>query len=321
MEFKKAILLIAVSGCSASTNVETSAPATEVPVVAPAQPEFERLEPVSFESVSTPVPEEEKETVIGLCEPMDERWKYPTDEQRAETRALIKKTCRAMGVGSEDCKFFYGVISGRESSHRPWVRHKLPGDQAAALVSYMRNSHEYGWSVRWSDDGDLEYMEYGESQNEYFTDASRWSYGLGLGGLNVSYHLSKFDNLAPPEILCDTVINTMVQITIARYAVRRYGASNFAQVQAIYAGRTIQDEDGRLVPLSCVGGCPKTASAEDKKRARNGDANVLKRCDTYGLDCRAKPSLGSRINLDSMSVEDRYAAAAAIRGAELPGFE
>lgn len=275
-----------------------------------------------------PIETEELRTTIGLCEPIDQRWDYPTQDQRERSKDLIKETCKAMGVGSQDCKFFYGIISTRESDHRPWVRHKLASDTSAALSAYMRRAHDYGWSVRWTPEGrkaedvsKLEYMAYGDSQNPYFLDASRWMFGLGLGGLNISYHLSKFDHLAPPEILCDPVINAMIQITIARISVSRYGAKNFAEVQAVYGGRTVPDENGTLVPLSCTRGCPKGASREDIARARSGDADILRRCSSHGLDCHKRPQLGGEIRLESMSIGDRYAAADAIRGESLPSFD
>lgn len=268
------------------------------------------------------------ESTLNLCEPIGDRWEYPTRKQKEEARVLIRRTCKAMGVGREDCKFFLDIVSIRESSYRWWVRHKLAGDVAAALSSYLGNSHYYGWNVRWDhksrkreDLSEIEFEAYGDNQNPYFLDPERWMFGLGLGGLNISYHLAKFDSMAPPEILCDPVINVMIQVTIARNAVARYKARNFAEIQAIYAGRTYYDRNGRARPLSCTKGCPAEIDEHERKKAHKGDRGILKRCESKGLDCKREPNLGTKLDLRSMTREERYEAAEKIRGRPLPPFD
>ena len=330
MRSKIALLaLVFVAGCAGKAKAPVATPIADnqpqQQVDAPEEkPEVQPEQEVEEETVEETAPR----TTLNLCEPIGERWKYPDKESKKKTRALIQRTCRAMGVGKEDCKFFYGIVSVRESSYRYWVRHKLKGDVAAALSSYLGRSHTYGWDVHWApkdrkreDLSKLEFEEYGDKQNPYFLDPERWMFGLGLGGLNISYHLAKFDRMAPPEILCDPVINTMVQVTIARNAVQRYGARNFAEVQAIYAGRTAYDDRGRARPLSCTRGCPKHASPDQRARARKGDAGILKRCKARGLDCYRKPQLGSKLRLGDLSIEERYEAAENIRGEALPPFD
>lgn len=286
---------------------------------------FRAIGHVEYEAPEVSVPEK---TVRDLCEPYDTRWSYPTAEQKEEILRLITKTCKASGVDAGSCKYFRSIVSARESSHRPWVRHRLNEDVSAALTSYFSNDATYGWRANWDDGArkkeDLSMIRFspvGDEQNPYFVDPQRWIFGLGLGALNISYHLGKFDKMAPPEILCDPVINTMIQIKIARNAVQRYGAKNFVEVQAIYAGRTYFDENGRQRPLSCSRGCPKMISAEQRKRAISGDRNMLNRCTNTQMDCYAKPVFGNRLVLDKMNVEDRYSAAAEIRGGELPKFD
>lgn len=317
-----------VVGCAGKAKAPTATPTPDNQPEQQVEAPEEKPEIVPAQEAVEEVVEPEPVTTLNLCEPIGERWAYPDKEQKKKTRALIQRTCKEMGVGREDCKFFYAIVSVRESSYRHWVRHKLAGDVAAALSSYMGRAHTYGWSIQWDlksrkreDLSALEFEEYGAEQNPYFLDPERWMFGLGLGGLNISYHLAKFDKVAPPEILCDPVINVMIQVTIARNAVERYGARNFAEIQAIYAGRTTYDDRGRARPLSCSLGCPKTSDAKQKARARKGDAGILKRCQARGLDCKRKPQLGKKIRLKDLTREERYEAAERIRGEALPPFD
>jgi len=246
-----------------------------------------------------------------LCEPEDSRRAWPTDEERKKARKIINDTCEAMGVSKDSCAYFR-IVSVRESSYRWWVRHKKKGDTAAAMNGYLAAARAYGWTARWSrearraeDLSQLELYPVSDEPNPYFPEVERWlTGGLGLGGLNVGYHLRKIDTSAPPEILCDPVLNVMVQVTIARRAVRRYKAKNWIEVQAVYAGRTAYNEKGQVRP------------AHDPKK----DRAIKSRCKKWGLDCYAKPELGKRIDLDRMTAEEVYEAAEAIRGAPLPPF-
>jgi len=117
------------------------------------------------------------------------------------------------------------------------------------------------------------------------------------------------------------LVNIMVQVTIARNAVDRYGADNFAEIQAIYGGRKYFDRRGRSHPLSCTRGCPKNVDEGERRRARRGDASILKRCRGAGIDCLKKPQLGNKLRLRNMTKEERYRAAEEIRGAPLPPFD
>lgn len=270
---------------------------------------------------------ENRVVITDLCEPIDSRWAYPTRGEKKNIKSLIRKTCHAAGVSWQDCRFFSDIVAVRESAYRPWVRHKLSGDKSAALKSYLRNAPHYGWILQWGlkdrkreDVSKIVYTEHGDIQNPYYKDLERWTYGLGLGGINVANHLSRFDKTAPPEILCDIVINTMVQIDIARSAVHNYGAENTMEVQAIFAGRKYYDENGRARPLSCSNGCPKNISPKQKERAITGDRYIRKRCKARGIDCLRKPNFGSKLQLRKMTIPERYEAAEEIRGAELPSF-
>jgi hypothetical protein len=268
------------------------------------------------------VPDDEDETVItdtiatsstvALCEEKGSRRPFPTEEERNQTKQIINDVCRAMGVDTQSCKYFH-IVSERESSYRYWVRHRLQGDRDSALAAYVRLSSVYGWEIKWPykyrEEGDTTKMVYSPARsnpNPYYQDVDRWlTGGLGLGGLNIAYHLAKIDPQAPPEILCDPVLNVMVQVTIARIAVSQYGASNWYEVQAIYGGRITSDESGHKVPL---------VTEKSKKSMHH-------RCQIHGLNCNAVPRLGKRINLLRMTPEEIYAAADSIRGHSLPEFD
>jgi hypothetical protein len=278
-------------------------------------------------------------TVADLCEPLDKRRPYPTDEQRRATKKLIRATCKALGVDRNTCQYFV-MVALRESSYRPWVRHKLSGDVAEAVRAWIAASDLYGWDVHWPyaahkrEDLAAIVMApcngngHSNGANPYYPDVERWmTGGLGLGGLNVSYHLAKFDHTAPPEILCDPVINVMVQVDLARAAVDRYGARNFYEVQAVYGGRTYRDRNGRARALSCVTGCPGPVRSDAPKNvrlraaARRGDAQMHKRCRQFGIDCLAKPGLGRVLRGRDVTTRARYELADSIRGAPLPPFD
>ena len=324
MRSESLLALVLLAGCAG----KVSPPAVTPAVAPPSTPEVAAPLAVAAPEAQEAAPEPEVVTTLSLCEPIGERWEYPDREQKKEIRRTIRKTCDAMGVGEEDCKYFLDIISIRESHYRPWVRHKLAKDVAAGLRSYIRRSHRYGWMATWDrkarraeDVSQIVLSPRGDKQNPYFKDASRWMFGLGLGGLNISYHLEKFDNMAPPEILCDPVINTMIQITIARIAVVKYQAQNFAEIQAVYAGRTYFNRNGHLRPLSCTRGCPKIASDKQQARAIKWDGVILRRCASKDLSCYKTPVLGDKLLLHEMSSEDRYKAAERIRGKALPPFD
>lgn len=305
---QKILVCIALAGCK--SNMPTDVSQRPIPpVTLDAQMREEKtgylqVMPVDFSH--------NEGDIRMLCEPHDSRWEWPTEKQRAQAKVLILATCEAMGVSQETCKYFK-LVSGRESSYRWWARHKKFGDVSSAAGAYLSESEVYGWRAEWKyrarKHGEVEKIELwplrGKNQNPYYPQALRFFYGLGLGGLNVPYQLQKIDPMAPPEILCDPVLNTMVQVQISRSAVRRYGAKNFVEVQAIFAGRTDFDDRGKAIP------------GHNRKK----DLLFLRRCRAYGLDCYSKPDFGRHLDIDRMTPEQIYSAADAIRKKPLPKFD
>ena len=326
------LFVTAASGCSRA-SLKTVAPPEPEPLVVHRAVETEQ--PVEAEVATVvEIPVVKGPTVSDLCEPVDNRRPYPTSAERKATKKLIRLTCDALGVDRNTCKYFT-MVSLRESSYRWWVRHKMNGDAAAAVRAWMDASLTYGWDVLWSypaqkreDLTAITMTARRGDANPYFPDVERWmTGGLGLGGVNVGYHLSKFDKTAPPEILCDPIINVIVQVTLARSAVDRYGASNLYEVQAVYAGRTYYNRKGRARPLSCATGCPSEIRGDEPKyakqraRARHGDGMMRKRCQAFGIDCLTKPNLGRALRGRDVTPADRYEFAESIRGEPLLPFD
>lgn len=342
---RQALLLLAVTalGACASTPKTLASPEPQAQVVqvdvetTPTTPTPETLEPLSTEDSSTAEPTPEPvavKTTRDLCEPVDSRRPYPTRAERNETKALIRQTCRALGVDTNACKLFM-IFSLRESSYRWWVRHKKPGDTSAAVVGWLDSASRYGWQIEWPLDArrqsDLTAIVMQPNKtgaNPYYPDVHRWlTGGLGLGGINVGYHLSKIDDTAPPEILCDPILNIIVQVSIARSAQDHYDAYSAFQVQAVYGGRTFRDSNGRKRAMTCVGGCPEEIQGDQPKnvsrrtRAIRGDRNMRRRCAAVGMDCTVKLNLGQVLRGSDVTPADRYKFADELRGETLPPFD
>jgi hypothetical protein len=267
--------------------------------------------------------------IRDICEPVDDRRPFPTKTERQATIELIRKTCDAFGVDRRSCDYLAKIVSLRESSYRPWARHRLEGDLSASARAYLASAYLYGWETRWAREdqktGNLAAIQLspiqGRLQNPYYTIPERWvSGGIGLGGLNIAYSLHRLDPGAPPEILCDPVINTIVQISIGRAAVDKYGANDFYGVQAIYGGRTYATDSGRPRPLSCSGGdCPAELAYPLRRRAMAHDEDLSKRCEDKGIDCTARPNFGRRHK--AMTPAEVHALADEIRGGAMPPWD
>jgi hypothetical protein len=339
------LLLVAIallSSCTSTANETSPAPRTlynsaDAFDSSPVSVDVEAINAGEPTAASAPEPARaalphfaEATTVADLCEPVDSRWAFPTKDERKVTIDIIHKVCSAMGTDRRSCDYFARIVSLREASYRPWARSRLPGDRSAAARAYLASAHLYGWEARWSLEAqkisDLSAIELspiqGRLQNPYYAIPERWiSGGLGLGGLNVAYTLRNIDVEAPPEILCDPVINAIVQISIGRAAVERYGASNFYEVQAVYGGRTYYSAiaDGQR-PLSCSAGeCPSDMTYAQRRRAHSHDQDLRRRCEAKGIDCLARPVFGRKHKGDTAA--EIHALADEVRGGVLPPWD
>lgn len=106
----------------------------------------------------------------------------------------------AASVGSsndEDLALYLLVIAGRETSLRPWKRHRLRGDVDSASSSWKRRSDVF-------------------ADSPAHDEPERWREGLGLYGQNPALWVDKWDASAEPEVLCGEVESTLVHLRAAR---------------------------------------------------------------------------------------------------------
>ena len=247
-------------------------------------------------------------TVRNLCEPADERWKLGP-EGRKEVKRRIAATASAMGADPRAFK----ALAMRESSFRSSVRHKMAGDVSHALTAYIQGAHQYGWDVHWPwqarRTGDLDAIELkaigDRDQNPYYSDAARWTTsGLGPFGLNPAYYVVRWDALAAPEVLCDPEVATIVAVRIARRAVDRFGAKNWVEVNAVFAGRFKRVRD--------KAGISRVIIVRNAKK----DRSFCNLADNWGFDCTDAPKLGTKLGLSPTERQADFAAK--LRGGPLP---
>jgi hypothetical protein len=209
------------------------------------------------------------EPVPSLCEGYDEK-RASTRAERSEVRKLITKTARSKGA---DPRVFH-VWAERESSYRPFKRHRMGADVRGAMAAWVRAAPRYGWEVSWDrpvdrrlDQAKLQAIE--ADPNPTYADHERWvTSGLGLYGLNPALHLWRWSPKAQPEELCDPVVATEIARRLACKAVHSYGARNWLEVNSVFATGRIKSR-------------PKL------------DQSFRRRARRHGFDPHAKPVLGS----------------------------
>lgn len=151
-----------------------------------------------------------------------------THSDKRRTRRIIQQVAREMGANSR----LFTIWALRESSYRPWKRHRLNPDREAAWVAWNRhrwtksrekhyktvmqtNSAKDGTQAYWQAKAGLRrILSY--KDNPTFGAPYRWSTGLGLYGMQPIYHVKRWDPNAAPEILCDPIVATVVAVWAAR---------------------------------------------------------------------------------------------------------
>lgn len=96
----------------------------------------------------------------------------------------------------------------RETTRRPWKRHRLDADLRANRTAWFKEAGVYGWKAEAAKDGELGglvRMTDGTPVNEHYSERHRWHFGLGPFGENVALYLRYWDVQAPPEVLCKEV--------------------------------------------------------------------------------------------------------------------
>lgn len=186
--------------------------------------------------VSTPA--EHQEPTIGECEPVETRWRHATEDERGDIRDQITDIARRHGAKDEVISVLH-VWALRESSYRPWARHKKSSDQSVAAVSWRRAAWVYGWKVLWPQPrksfDTIQYERTSTRPNPTYTDPERWvTGGLGLFGMIPAYNVWLYDRDAPPEVLCDPEAAVLVALRKINRAIVLYKAKTWVDVNNVF---------------------------------------------------------------------------------------
>lgn len=181
---------------------------------------------------------------------------------------------------------FLWVPYFRETTARPWKRHRLDPDVEANKTAWVNEASDYGWIIemqcedgrkllraedgKWRDangrrcrkgrDMAGKYTRSrlviagshpdpdAEFHNPYYANRLRWQYGLGAVGKNTAYGVQDWDVMAPPEILCREFEGFEAYLRDARHAVTvlRGGGVDCGDPTK-YHGIAIRQGDGSVV--------------------------------------------------------------------------
>lgn len=142
-----------------------------------------------------------------------EHWRCQREWRQAETLAQ-----------------FLWLVYKRETTGRPYKRHRLNPDLDANLAAWVRRAQDYGWEVELACSNgrkrckkDKKYVKsykpVGDAFNPHYGSMHRWWYGLGGLGQNAALWTDTWDKMAPPEILCREVPSFETYLRRARRVV------------------------------------------------------------------------------------------------------
>ena len=124
----------------------------------------------------------------------------------ARLRVMVDRVCsRAHGCEPNALHAYLRVVALRESTWRPWKRHRLDPDLDAAQSAWTKHRDKF-------------------TGNPAAANPDRWGSGVGLYGQIPALWLPRWDSMAPPETLCGEVEATEVHLRAARDQVRKIAA-------------------------------------------------------------------------------------------------
>ena len=186
------------------------------------------------------------------------RWEIAHERKRVRFERVFESepssACKRAGQRAQTLADFLWAPYLRETTARPWKRHRLNPDQAAAERAWARNDERYGWDIRVKrlrkrEAGSERALEsatpISEVHNRYYDQMDRWQYGLGSFGMNAAFYVATWSPLAPPEILCLEPQANEVYLRKARHAVKVLRGDGVECGGVRYHGRAIRD--GRVV--------------------------------------------------------------------------
>ncbi len=173
---------------------------------------------------------------------------------------------------------FLWVPYKRETSARPFKRHRLDPDAAANAKAWVKEASVYGWKIELAcaqpkrtakncpryRHGPMKgkrmlYVKSAEPDpeaeqvNPHYGEEYRWSYGLGPVGKNTGYGVQDWDIMAPPEVLCLEVPGIEASMRDIRGAVKVYRGTRPPTCDGEpYRGRAIkivEDENGEKIEV------------------------------------------------------------------------
>jgi len=113
--------------------------------------------------------------------------------------------CERAAARGDKLLAFLWVGYMRETTARPWKRHRLDADTKANKTTWFEMAEsDYGWSIETAQ-GEVASMDAMEGANPYYDQRYRWHFGLGPIGQNAALWVRYWDMQAPPEILCREV--------------------------------------------------------------------------------------------------------------------
>lgn len=138
--------------------------------------------------------------------------------------------CQREWRNAERLTNFLWIPYKRETTARPWKRHRLNPDKVANEKAWVRQAGRYGWKVETACLNGKKRCKGGmrvvkasypisENANPHYGEMWRWEYGLGGLGQNAALWTGGWDTMAPPEILCREVEQFETYLRRARQAV------------------------------------------------------------------------------------------------------
>ncbi len=112
--------------------------------------------------------------------------------------------CEKAAARGDKLLAFLWVGYMRETTARPWKRHRLDADVKASRTAWFKMADRYGWTIETAQ-GEVASMTAGPGANPYYGQRYRWHFGLGPIGQNAPLWVHNWDPQAPPEILCREV--------------------------------------------------------------------------------------------------------------------
>jgi len=122
--------------------------------------------------------------------------------------------CQKEWKMAEELTEFLWIVYKRETSARPWKRHRLDPDRIANERAYVRQAKRYGWIVETTCPKKKRYRSRDcyiskvyedpevKQSNPHYGNQYRWMFGNGGLGQNTALWTKTWDKMAPPEILC-----------------------------------------------------------------------------------------------------------------------